>query len=354
MSRTISTSCGTWTRYSIDSSRCGRRSSDGDLRPLYLAHLAAARDGNHDPEETVEAPVPAGLRKPTVAQRALAEFCGLSDALIAAAARESGPLPAAEDQLRPICRSGLPASPRRQRMPGLPNCSATRTRRHDRRSGRSLKRLRPSSRGRRFKRAGRLRSSKPPRKKSSGEQKKEAAAKAARQRAKRLQKMAADPTPFLRETERLVAQRSTDAYQQVSELLADLREALAGSKQSGLAEKQALKLKTDESHASPPYGRASPPRFRQKVTLGTSLSKGGYSRTASPGKRAEPVGQRGLRMHQPNVAAAGAPLDGHRGSRTIKLRRLRCAWQGGRFSRSGGASAEIVRSSVDCARSSIG
>lgn len=57
--------------------------------------------------------------------------------------------------------------------------------------------------------------------------------------------MAADPTPFLRETERLVGQRSTDAYQQISEILADLREAFADSKKAGLAEKQALKLKTE-------------------------------------------------------------------------------------------------------------
>ena len=34
---------------------------DGDLRPLYLAHLAVACDGEHDPEETKESPVPAGL-----------------------------------------------------------------------------------------------------------------------------------------------------------------------------------------------------------------------------------------------------------------------------------------------------
>lgn len=33
----------------------------GDLRPLYLAHLAACCDDGHDPAETVEAPVPAGL-----------------------------------------------------------------------------------------------------------------------------------------------------------------------------------------------------------------------------------------------------------------------------------------------------
>ena len=45
---------------------------DGDLRPLYLAHLAVASDSNHDPDETKEAPVPAGLDKLSDAQRALA------------------------------------------------------------------------------------------------------------------------------------------------------------------------------------------------------------------------------------------------------------------------------------------
>src|SRR5580704_5856822 len=34
---------------------------DGDLRPLYLAHLAVACDNNHDPDEQKDAPVPAGL-----------------------------------------------------------------------------------------------------------------------------------------------------------------------------------------------------------------------------------------------------------------------------------------------------
>jgi DNA invertase Pin-like site-specific DNA recombinase len=77
------------------------------------------------------------------------------------------------------------------------------------------------------------------------DQEKEAAAKAARQRASRLKKMAADPTPYLRKTEQLVAERSTDAYEQIAELLADLREALAPSGQSNLPEKQAFKLKTE-------------------------------------------------------------------------------------------------------------
>src|SRR5258708_4135525 len=47
---------------------------DGDLRPLYLAHLVMASDGEHDPDTTKEAPVPAGLEKPSDAQRALAEL----------------------------------------------------------------------------------------------------------------------------------------------------------------------------------------------------------------------------------------------------------------------------------------
>lgn len=55
--------------------------------------------------------------------------------------------------------------------------------------------------------------------------------------------MASDPAPYLQQSEQLVSQRSTDAYQQASELLADLREALAESGQANLADQQARKLK---------------------------------------------------------------------------------------------------------------
>lgn len=55
--------------------------------------------------------------------------------------------------------------------------------------------------------------------------------------------MAADPTETLRETERLVVERTTDAYRRVGQLLADLREALATSGRSNLAEAHAQKLK---------------------------------------------------------------------------------------------------------------
>ncbi len=64
---------------------------DGDLRPLYLAHLAMSLDGEHAPETTTEAPVPAGLDALTDAQNALAEFYSLDNNLIAAAAMTSPP-----------------------------------------------------------------------------------------------------------------------------------------------------------------------------------------------------------------------------------------------------------------------
>jgi hypothetical protein len=57
--------------------------------------------------------------------------------------------------------------------------------------------------------------------------------------------MAADPSRTLREAEKLVGQRSTNGYEQIAALLADLRKALAGSEQSGLAEQQARKLKAE-------------------------------------------------------------------------------------------------------------
>ena len=68
---------------------------------------------------------------------------------------------------------------------------------------------------------------------------------AARQRAKKLATMAADPDKALLETEKLVKNRSTDSYREIATLLSDLRESLAETKQAGLAEKQAEKLKKE-------------------------------------------------------------------------------------------------------------
>jgi len=197
----------------------------------------------HDPDETVEAPVPAGLQEPTHAQRALAELYGISESLISAAAQESSPLPILTDW-RTRYAEWLADRPEETKdawlaeLLGDPRSSirskilaefagASQTERWPTvRAGRTIAQLEAIGEEIHLKKQ------------------KRAADKAARQRTRLLKKMAADPVPYLRKTEKLVAERSTDSYRQAAEVLADLREALAGSKQSGLAEKQALKLKT--------------------------------------------------------------------------------------------------------------
>ncbi len=71
----------------------------GDLRPLYLAWLAAygawERDEDafdRDADDDLEPPVPPGLGTLTAAQRALADFLRLDDDLIAIAGQASPPL----------------------------------------------------------------------------------------------------------------------------------------------------------------------------------------------------------------------------------------------------------------------
>jgi hypothetical protein len=71
----------------------------GDLRPLYLAWLAAYgawdRDEeafDRDADDDLEPPVPSGLGTLTAAQRALADFLRLDDDLLAIAAQTSPPL----------------------------------------------------------------------------------------------------------------------------------------------------------------------------------------------------------------------------------------------------------------------
>jgi hypothetical protein len=71
----------------------------GDLRPLYLAWLAAygvwERDEDafdREADDDVEPPVPPGLDTLTAVQRALADFLRLDDDLLAIAARTSPPL----------------------------------------------------------------------------------------------------------------------------------------------------------------------------------------------------------------------------------------------------------------------
>ncbi|MFN0196367.1 MAG: hypothetical protein ACKVT0_06460 [Planctomycetaceae bacterium] len=218
---------------------------DGDLRPLYLAHLAVCCDANHDPDEETEGPIPAGMNELTDAQQALAEFLGIDENLILAVAQQSPPLLSrassqgnmklqvdwlfkqsvtAKDAwlLRLLDGSGeevrreiLDEIRKSLDVPGWPTIIANRTLAELHREAESI----------------------------SAIEKKKKAELAARKRTEDISKMKADPNSVLRETENLVDQRSTTAYRKIAKLLADLREALADSKQAGLAEQQAEKLR---------------------------------------------------------------------------------------------------------------
>jgi hypothetical protein len=201
-----------------------------------------ASDGNHDPDETKEAPVPAGLDQLSDAQRGLMELYGLSDSLIAAAAQD-------------IPLLGKQPDPGKQHAEWLQGQSESikdawlaqwmsdpdSTVRTE-----VLAKFRKSRKApvwptvRRDRTIAELEATVDT---IQQEANRKSAESAARARAKRLADMAADSARILRETEHLVQQRTTAAYGQIAKLLADLRESLAGRDQIDLAERQAQKLK---------------------------------------------------------------------------------------------------------------
>jgi hypothetical protein len=215
---------------------------DGDLRPLYLAHLAIASDGNHDPEETTEAPVPAGLKKPSDAQRALMQFLGLSESLVAAAAREAPP-PVAQGDARKQFAEWVARQPAATKDEWLaqwmadPHSAARKEMLAEFQQAQDTP-LWPTATPART-----IAELMADASKVQEESDRKAKEKAAQKRAKRLAGMLADPERTLRKTEELVAGRGRDAYHEIATLLAELREVLAGTEQAGLAERQARKLR---------------------------------------------------------------------------------------------------------------
>jgi hypothetical protein len=217
---------------------------DGDLRPLYLAHLAMACDDQHDPEETKEPLVPAGLGELTDAQRALTELYGLSDALIAAAARDIPPL-AKQDDLRNQPAQWLQGQAQATKdawLAQLMSDPLSTVRREILAAFRNSWNAPVWPTVRRDRTIAELEAAAA---KIQQEAEHKSTENAARQRKKKLAAMAADPAPTLRETEHLVKQRSREAYLKIGKLLAELRESLAGTDQVGLAEQQAKKLKNE-------------------------------------------------------------------------------------------------------------
>jgi hypothetical protein len=215
---------------------------EGDLRPLYLAHLAVMSDAEHDREETTEGPVPAGLGNLTAPQRALTKLFGLSDALIAAAAEGNSGQPVQED-LRELYAGWLQNLPQASKDAWLLEwlVDVHSSVRSDMLA--AFRKSRPIAAWPTVQRNRTIAELEMAAEDIHKQVVRQAEEEAAQQRVKRLADMVADPAPTLRETEWLVKLRSRDAYIEIAMLLKDLREALAGTKQSGLAEQQAQKLK---------------------------------------------------------------------------------------------------------------
>lgn len=217
----------------------------GDLRPFYIAHLAVACDAEHDPDELPEPPIPAGLDRLTAAQRSLADWYGIDEALLREAAK-SGPPPASAakshspvDWLRSVPPAmkdawlarllSEPHAPVRDEMlaafrkvhpePTWPTAAGSRT------IGELTEIVNSAARER---------------------QEKERALEQARLQAaleKRLRSVALDAPVILKETEKLVAERTAKAYSIAATKLAELSRALAGTDRAKLAEQHALKLR---------------------------------------------------------------------------------------------------------------
>lgn len=215
---------------------------DGDLRPLYLAHLAVSSDDGHNPDKTLEAPVPAGLKKLSHAQAALAEFFGIDDALLDAAAAASPPLyPRASPQAAlQEWLHDLPSATKDGWLFRLLSEEDAAVRRDVLNAFRQNSEAAswPVVPGRRT--IAQLAAAADHRSRVAEQQ---AAERKKAARVQKLAEMAANPALFLEQIPRLVSQRSLTSYQKVGVLLADLREALAASDQADLAERQAQQLK---------------------------------------------------------------------------------------------------------------
>jgi hypothetical protein len=214
----------------------------GDLRPLYIAHLAVSCDMEHDRSETIEAPVPAGLKNLTRAQQKLADFYEVGGSLLAAAAVESAAAPADGNEaktqatwleqqsdkaktswLKELLSTG-DQSVRAKILAAMAK-DGTQDAWPTSRPDRTIAELMEAA------------------KEIEQEKRRKGAARKARERKQSLAKMIDEPESVLKKCRGLISERSITSYEQASQLLAELREALANTGEAGLAEREAQRLK---------------------------------------------------------------------------------------------------------------
>jgi len=213
----------------------------GDLRPLCLAHLAVLRDINHDRDEMIEAPISFGLGNLTAAQLALADFYEIRRALIDAAARDVPAAPQSVDSGVGLAE-WIARQPEAAKNAWLTDLVAKPDSSVRAELLAAFRQARAPQTWPTLQRSMSMAQLEAEAKEIEDEMGRKKAAAFARARAQKLAKMAQDPKPFLREAEKLVEDRSTQGYAKASSLLAEIREALAGSDRADLAEAQAWKI----------------------------------------------------------------------------------------------------------------
>ena len=206
----------------------------GDYRALYLGWLYAISLDDM-PEETSEPPVPAGLGALTAAQRSLAEFLGIDDDLLAAAAQASPPVLDRTDSLHEMSQwvAAVPVDEARQYLLLLLQGKAKQAERearqkyatarraqvspaiaaseHKRRSLAELHALAEHARAKRLER--------------QRQQKQRELEKQRQQRERYLATLAEDFERHWREIDALVTQQVASAYDRARDLLVDLSDA---------------------------------------------------------------------------------------------------------------------------------
>lgn len=224
----------------------------GELRVLYLFWLAAVVDGQHDPVDTKETPVPGGLAEIADDAQPFLEFFGLEPHLLGAAAEGSAEAPhvasqeqriqqwvesqseeAAKSLLCELLSEEATAvkSVTIARILGATGASvwATVT------TNRNCQEL--------LDRAAQLRQAENEREQKrfvAAENRK--AATQARERKERMKQMVDEPRKWLHKAEELVAARGTDNYEAAAEVLDELREALGDAGGEQLTRKHAAHL----------------------------------------------------------------------------------------------------------------
>ncbi|MEL7499006.1 MAG: hypothetical protein AAFN77_15470 [Planctomycetota bacterium] len=237
----------------------------GDLRALYVLWLCAAVDENYDPSQTMEPPVPSGLRELDLNLDALFSFYDVDPLLIEAAAN-----PTKSKGNQPSNAPTLPKllTPAQRLQPWLKTLNTKHAKDYleqllvgdtatakaeiltqvaEYQSNLEQPEWPTTIANRSFEELLNLTNDlreiyDAKEKKKQAAKAKRDAAKAQKQREKRMIEMVQNPNKWLAETERLAVERGLENYNAAADILADLKEAIGGAKGAQIVHQHAAQL----------------------------------------------------------------------------------------------------------------